>query len=78
MSEELKLVVTQDLLNELKCRFDHLVFKGMRLEGKSSDKNVAMFDWYGEHAVCLGLCDQIKHDIHKDSDEQFEKLEELP
>jgi hypothetical protein len=74
----LNLLPTQEILNELKCRFDHMVFKGLRQKADKEKRDVAMFDWYGEHAVCLGLCEQIKHDINKDSDSQFEKLEEMP
>ena len=76
MSQDLTLIPTQDLFDELFGRFDHAVFKGRRQE-KGMD-SVAMFDWRGEHAICLGMLSEIAHDIHKDQDDKNEKLEELP
>ena len=73
---DMSLIPTQDVLNELKSRFEHMVFKGQRKE--NDGKSVAMFDWRGEHAICLGLLAEVGHDILKDKDETTEKLEELP
>ena len=76
MSQDLSLISTQDLFDEFFSRFDHAVFKGRRQE--KGMNSVAMFDWRGEHAICLGMLSEVAHDIHKDHDENNEKLESLP
>ena len=73
---DMSLIPTQEVLNELKNRFEHMVFKGQRKE--NDGRSVAMYDWHGEHVLCLGLCDEIQHDILKDKDNTAERLEELP
>ena len=73
---DMSLIPTQDVLNELKGRFEHMVFKGQRKE--NSGRSVAMFDWHGEHAICLGLCAEVQFEILNDRRSSSEELGELP
>ncbi len=66
--QDLSLVLTSDLIEALKNRYDHFIFSGVKL--KSSQGK----DWYHTefnsiYSICLGLCDIAKADILKD----FEK-----
>jgi hypothetical protein len=63
--EDLSLVLTNDLIEALKNRYDHFIFSGIKL--KSSQGK----DWYhtefnSSYTICLGLCEVAKADILKD------------
>ena len=70
--QDLSLVLTDDLIEALKNRYDHFIFSGVKL--KSSQGK----DWYhtefnSNYPICLGLCEIVKDDILKD----FEKTDNI-
>ena len=76
MSQDLNLIPTSELLDEIFSRFDHSVFKGCK---KETDKNyVNTFDFFGDHAICSGMCNELIHEINRHHDEVTEKLDEAP
>lgn len=77
MSDDLSLVPAEKLVEELKNRFEDMVFKGRRKDANGKS-HVAMYDWCGEHAICLGLCTEIQFDILKHYDETKTDEEQLP
>lgn len=63
MSADLSLVPTDDLLDALKARFDHIVFSGLRVGGK--ERNDAEHRlWHGHAGQCVWLASGLIHDIH--------------
>ena len=74
----LSLIPAEDLLNELMRRFDDVVFKGRRKDDLKPTDHVAMYDWKGEHVICLGLCTEIQFDVLKHYNETKSDEEGLP
>ena len=60
----LEFVPTQDLLNELMVRFDASVFSGVNVVEGGHVGTVTR--WYGNMHTCLGLNQQVNHEILED------------
>jgi len=54
---DLSLVPTDDLLDTLRQRFDHLIFAGVLITGTSVDQH--MESWHGHAVWCQGLATDI-------------------
>lgn len=76
MSEELNLIPTESLIEELKSRFDDLVIAGQKYETDKS--RLDTWDFSGDYTNCLGLCSLLQHKINQDRDEASDKLESAP
>ena len=60
----LSLVSIEDIVDELKNRYDHFVFSGIKELDK--DRNGRLFTerkWHGNSAACCGLCHQLQQVI---------------
>jgi len=77
--QDLKLLETDALLNELNSRFDHLVFVGLKtLTLDTSELNRILIKrfWDGNSHTCVGLCEDLARRILRDyEDEEFEPPE---
>lgn len=66
----LEMAATSELIEELKSRFDYLVFSGMRVQG--SDTQISsglkcdetMFTWKGYSTFCIGMAAGLMRHIH--------------
>jgi hypothetical protein len=74
MSDELKLISTDDLIHEIMDRFDHAVFSGIQIGVRSKDDYLTIRKWFGNSATAAGLCSQLQHAINCDSDSKAERL----
>ena len=50
---DLDLVPTDEMVEELKSRFDHLIFAAMRITGTTVDEEHT--SWHGHAVWCQGL-----------------------
>lgn len=73
---ELSLVPAEELYEELLNRFDHAVFMGKQIQGKTSKISRR---WKGDHHLAMGLCTDLQDDILGDliSTEEPLKPEDL-
>ncbi len=63
-AQDVKLASTEELVTELKDRFEHLVIGGIRTGVKTKDDIVTLRRWKGDCSVCSGLCSQIVTDVN--------------
>lgn len=65
-SPDLSTATTQELLDEIKSRSDSFIFSGMfKADQRSSDIDYATCVYHGGIFVGIGLCEQIKIDLHQ-------------
>lgn len=76
MSEELHLIPTEDLIEELKGRFDDFVIAGQKYETDKS--RLDTWDFAGDYTNCLGMCALLQYKINQDRDGASDKLETAP
>ena len=57
MSVELGLVPTDDLIEALKARFDHMIFAGVQVRG--TDVNAHREAWNGHVVWCAGMATDL-------------------
>lgn len=70
IKDELKLVSTQDLLDELLERCSPAVFIGTKYEGGYDAGWKSISKWQGNAATCFGLCHEAAFAIeHPNEDE---------
>lgn len=62
--EEIQLVPTDDLINELLRRYEHSVFAAF--ESLQDDKTLYVSRWKGNSATCAGLCSKTVESIWTD------------
>jgi len=65
--DNLQLIPTQQLIDELSSRFDHFIATGIHLLGKTKMDEVYRY-YKGNTYLCLGLCEDIKGYIMNDQD----------
>lgn len=71
MEDELGLVPTEKLIEELSRRYDDIVFAGSRCRNK---EDVALKRYYnGAFLACAGLCETLNHIIMRDFEEALEQ-----
>lgn len=63
MENNLALVETDALINELKSRYDFMVFMGRKITGPGLWQVKRRV--HGDEFVCLGLCDNLKTYINR-------------
>jgi hypothetical protein len=78
VSVDLSLVPTDDLLEALKDRFDHMLFGGMRIAGgERADEHLEF--WSGHVLWCQGMATDIirtvqdwarEHNLSEDADDE--------
>lgn len=76
MSENLELTPTDNLIDELKSRFDDFVIIGQKKETEKS--RLDTWDFFGDYTNCLGMCSLMMHRINQDRDENSDRLESSP
>lgn len=66
---DLTFVPTQELINEMAKRHDGMVIAGIKF---TTPVNFALTKyWGGNHFVCLGILEDMKHQINKQGDRNF-------
>ena len=60
--QDLKLFSTEELLDEVKSRFDNAVFIGKK-EGKTVAQRVIFFGYNGDLMYCQGLCNLAQAEL---------------
>ena len=73
---EIQLVSTDELLDEIFSRFDHIIFCGMKVKIKGND-NYYEKRYEGNYATAIGLCDIVKDHILNDFDEEDVETERI-
>lgn len=63
---DLKLVSTEDLLDELGCRFDSHIFAGLRKHDSKS--NADLVSWNGDLYTCVFLAQKLSTNLLTDHD----------
>lgn len=58
--EDLSLLNTDDMINELAKRMEHMVFIGMRTNVKFKGDVVYHRKHIGDGHICVSLCEQMK------------------
>lgn len=66
MSEDTKLIPTKELIEELKNRFESMVFAGFQTNVYVTKDAVYRRSWKGEHIHCLGLCNNLQYYINEE------------
>lgn len=56
---DLSLCSTDDLLEEVIKRFDHVIFSGIQVAYASTKQNVVRRKFKGDYTICSGLCSQL-------------------
>lgn len=70
---DIKLIPTGDLLEELMLRYDHAIFSGIRCVKSSTDQgNFYQSKWTGNCATCMGLAARMEYVINKDHFDESE------
>lgn len=77
-NEDLGLVQTSDLINELLGRYQHAVFAGIALMTTDGDFGVQHIrrKWKGNNVTCQGLCWTLANACDGDLNETSEPLED--
>ena len=68
MSDDLALIPTMALLDELQRRFEHIVFIGNAGHSKSEDSST--FRYVGNYTMLLGMAARIAHKVHQSMDDE--------
>lgn len=69
MTEDLELITTEALLDEIMRRFEHGVFAGMNVTVDNQDgtgDNCAQYVWKGCSLTCAGLAAEVQSRILSD------------
>lgn len=68
MKADLSLATNEELIDELRKRFDHFVFNGLRKTTQYSgdQENIHWIQYDGQYHMLLGLASAISMDIFKD------------
>lgn len=72
-AQELKLVSTQELLDEICTRYDEVVFKAYRLNSQKTGNYTELKRLQGNYHICQGLCFQLMLDVEKARQETIKK-----
>lgn len=67
--EDIKLIPTKDLIEELKNRFEVMVFAGFQTNVYMKNDVVYRRSWKGEHVHCLGLCANLAYHINQEQNQ---------
>ena len=67
MADDLSLVPTQTLLNELKGRFENVLFVGHHPRSDKEDESV--YDYAGSWLSMLGMATRITYKMQQEMDE---------
>jgi hypothetical protein len=59
MANDLSLVPTEEMINELQKRFDHIVFTALKIQD-SRNNYIALRRFNGHRIVCIGILDLMK------------------
>ena len=73
---DLHLLPTNELIDELKGRFDDFILFGQKKE--TDKRRLDTWDFVGDYTNCLGMCATLMHKISQDRDEHSDSLEEAP
>ena len=57
---DLELVSTDELFDELKRRFDGMIFHGVKNKYKDSKEDTFFARWEGGGVLAIGLCEALK------------------
>lgn len=69
MNPDITFVPTQELINELAKRHDGMIVAGIKFTTMS---NFALTKyWGGNHFVCLGILEDMKHQINRQGEKSF-------
>jgi hypothetical protein len=71
MITDMRLICTDDLLNELKSRYDSTIF--IAVKDRTAIDEVRIIDWRGGKFACLGLVEYTKHRLMLEVDEELER-----
>ncbi len=74
MNEDIKLIPTPDLIEELKNRFESMVFAGFQTSVYIKNDAVYRRSWKGEHIHCLGLCNNLQYYINQEQSQMSKPL----
>lgn len=70
MSEiDLTFIATQELINEMAKRHDGMIISGIKFN--TMDNFCLTKYWGGNHFVCLGILEDVKHQIHRRGEKNF-------
>lgn len=75
---DIKLLPTDDLINELLERFDHALFTGMQININSQGEHITVRKWKGNYATTAGLASQVIHRINNVAYEEGRDADGLP
>ena len=70
VTPDLSLVPTDDLLEALKARCEHMIFSALAISGYGDDPNPRYFK--GHSVFCQGLCADLIRDIQDWEREEVE------
>lgn len=65
MSEDIRLISTEDLLAEVFSRYDTAVFGGIRRNSKDAKKTIFKLDFTGDAICALGVAAMLQDSIHE-------------
>lgn len=68
---DLALISTKDLIDEIVKRHDGMVIAGIKFNTQTS--YVLTKHWSGNHFVCLGVIEDMKHQINRQGENNFIK-----
>ena len=66
-SQEIKLAPTNELVDELRTRFEHFIIGGIKTNIHSQTDMVTIRRWKGNYTLCTGLCSEIADEMFKAS-----------
>jgi hypothetical protein len=66
MMADLELVPTDDLVEELVNRCDHLALEMMRVNERGEETHLYIRRWAGNSHTCIGLCWDLASKITED------------
>ena len=63
--DDLKLIPTSELLDEIGTRYDEFVFKAYRLNNHSTGNYSELSKLQGNYHICQGLCTQLQIELEE-------------
>lgn len=66
---DLTFIPSKELIDELTKRHDGLVIAGIKFTSQVHFKLTK--HWCGNHFVCLGMVEDMKHQINRDGEKNF-------
>ena len=73
---DLQLIGTKEILEELKSRFEHMVFAGVKTHVHKENDSVTVRRYSGNLTVCRGLCSELETDIADEHKRQEKAIED--